>query len=310
LQRPKPPLARLAITSRTDPGSVYFERVDGGLPEQASHVVTKLVPLLQSTGVPLHEIAVLYRGRGPLVTSLRALLTEEGTPFVVDRDDRLPNADVVVWAQRCAVWKLQGHAGGEQRFSELATMLAGWLRELGCDLSRTRERLYGVLSAEADGSSFLADWLPRLDEVGLSDAFRVARRLGDNKKAWAQLNAIAATELSALTLAEFAHGARPLNKLVLSNYHNAKGRQFRAVILPGLQDGLVPYARWNKYSGRLQTPSSLEEDRRLFYVGVTRAKETVFLVTSDYHETPWGDIVPTGPSRFVEEVRRRLADST
>jgi DNA helicase II / ATP-dependent DNA helicase PcrA len=84
--------------------------------------------------------------------------------------------------------------------------------------------------------------------------------------------------------------------LVLSTIHQAKGLEWKAVFLIGLCEGQFPHAK------SLADEDALEEERRLFYVAVTRAKEELFLMHPmtrfDYAE----GMVICRPSLFVEEL--------
>ena len=70
-----------------------------------------------------------------------------------------------------------------------------------------------------------------------------------------------------------------------------------------LEDGKVPDYRSN-------TDSKLREDRRLFYVGMTRARHEVHLVYSGWYANQYGRRFNNGPSRFVTEVRNSLTTAT
>jgi DNA helicase II / ATP-dependent DNA helicase PcrA len=89
-------------------------------------------------------------------------------------------------------------------------------------------------------------------------------------------------------------------KLVLSSIHQAKGLEWRVVFLIWAADGKFPSAR------SLRDPDSEEEERRLFYVAVTRAKDELYvcypLVVTDYSR----QTVIQKPSRFITEVPREL----
>jgi DNA helicase-2/ATP-dependent DNA helicase PcrA len=89
-------------------------------------------------------------------------------------------------------------------------------------------------------------------------------------------------------------------KLVLSSIHQAKGLEWRVIFLIWAADGKFPSAR------SLRDPESEEEERRLFYVAVTRAKDELYvcypLVVTDYSR----QTVIQKPSRFITEVPREL----
>ena len=64
------------------------------------------------------------------------------------------------------------------------------------------------------------------------------------------------------------------NAVVLMTMHSAKGLEFPVVFLPGMEDGLFP--GWRAY----EKPDGLEEERRLCYVGMTRAKDRLYLTSA------------------------------
>ncbi|MFQ5516037.1 MAG: 3'-5' exonuclease, partial [Acidimicrobiia bacterium] len=83
--------------------------------------------------------------------------------------------------------------------------------------------------------------------------------------------------------------------LTLMTLHNAKGLEFPVVFLTGMEDGIFPHMR------SLGDPGQLEEERRLCYVGITRAKELLF-VTSAWSRNLYGATNYNSPSRFVKEI--------
>ncbi|MEA3446565.1 MAG: 3'-5' exonuclease [Bacteroidota bacterium] len=84
------------------------------------------------------------------------------------------------------------------------------------------------------------------------------------------------------------------NPLTLSTIHSSKGLEWHVVFIPHLLDGLFPSSRAMKSVG------DMEEERRLFYVACTRAKEKLYLSMPAYFNT-WDKIL-TMPSRFMAEI--------
>ena len=84
--------------------------------------------------------------------------------------------------------------------------------------------------------------------------------------------------------------------VTLSTIHSAKGLEWNTVFVPHLLDGLLPS------SNSLGDIEDLEEERRLFYVACTRAREKLYL-TMPSHVTSW-DAFFTRPSRFLIEVEK------
>ncbi|MFM7441513.1 MAG: 3'-5' exonuclease, partial [Snowella sp.] len=91
-------------------------------------------------------------------------------------------------------------------------------------------------------------------------------------------------------------------KVSLMTLHAAKGLEFPVVFLAGLEQGLFPHSR------SLNDPLSLEEERRLCYVGVTRAQEQLFL-TYAKERYVWGSREVKTPSQFLKELPPELISS-
>lgn len=89
------------------------------------------------------------------------------------------------------------------------------------------------------------------------------------------------------------------DKVQMMTLHAAKGLEFEAVIISGLDEGLLPGSK------SLNTSEALEEERRLFYVGITRAQEHLLLFTTSYRNS-YGQIVEQVASRFLSEIPSKL----
>ncbi len=102
-------------------------------------------------------------------------------------------------------------------------------------------------------------------------------------------------------MAEVDNHDEEQNAVVLMTMHSAKGLEFPVVFLPGLEDGLFPGHK------AFDSPTGMEEERRLCYVGMTRAKEILFL-TSAAMRTLYGRTDYTRESQFLREVDKRLLE--
>jgi len=126
-------------------------------------------------------------------------------------------------------------------------------------------------------------------------------------------NAAHDAEVRGETLAEFLDHAAlasdtdqydPDARITLMTLHSAKGLEFPLVFLAGLEEGLFPHSR------TLMSPEELEEERRLCYVGMTRAMNTLILTRANYRRR-YGNDAPEQsiPSRFLEEVPNQLIEN-
>lgn len=91
------------------------------------------------------------------------------------------------------------------------------------------------------------------------------------------------------------------SKVTLMTLHTAKGLEFPVVFLTGLDEGLFPHSR------TLMDPAQVEEERRLAYVGITRAERQLY-VTNAVTRTMYGRISAYMPSRFLAEIPRQFME--
>jgi DNA helicase-2/ATP-dependent DNA helicase PcrA len=157
---------------------------------------------------------------------------------------------------------------------------------------------------------FLIDrtgYIKALETEGSPEAFSRIENLKE------LANAAHDAEVRGETLADFLDHAAlasdtdqidPTARVTLMTLHAAKGLEFPLVFLAGLEEGLFPHSR------TLNNPEELEEERRLCYVGMTRAMNTLILTRAHYRRR-YGNDAPemSIPSRFLEEVPPQLIEN-
>ena len=157
---------------------------------------------------------------------------------------------------------------------------------------------------------FLIDrtgYIKALETEGTPEAFSRIENLKE------LANAAHDAEERGETLAEFLDHAAlasdtdqfdPNARVTLMTLHAAKGLEFPLVFLAGLEEGLFPHSR------TFNNPEELEEERRLCYVGMTRAMNTLILTRADYRRRYGNDMPERSiPSRFLEEVPSELVEN-
>ncbi len=185
----------------------------------------------------------------------------------------------------------------QQLGSRPAAALAGFAEILGA--------LRGLVAGQ--GVAVLAAQLPertgyRAALAHLSDVPLRGRRIAnvDEFVQWltshaARTGGSGLAQLNAqLALLDYGDRDDPGNQARLMTLHGAKGLEFRHVWLIGVEDGVLPH-------DAAIDAGTLEEERRLFYVGITRARETLTL-SHVQHRTRFGERSRTRPSRFLEEL--------
>lgn len=214
------------------------------------------------------------------VEKLDALAAARGVSLLAALSDP-EGADDVVAASRKALGDLSG----------LLSRLAAKAAEGG----RTDELLREVL----DGAGYRA-WLERqaTDEARerLANVEELVSAAGEFVETSGETGAAAFLEQVSL-VSDIDLWEDRANAVSLMTLHNAKGLEFTVVLIPGLEEGLLPHA------SALEDDEELEEERRLFYVGMTRAKDELHLLAADTRRRA-GVLNCACPSRFVGEIGR------
>ena len=92
------------------------------------------------------------------------------------------------------------------------------------------------------------------------------------------------------------------SRVTLMTLHTAKGLEYPVVFIVGMEDGVFPHLR------SLGEPDEMEEERRLAYVGITRARERLYL-SHAWCRNLWGQTQYNPPSRFLNEIPETLVDA-
>jgi len=90
--------------------------------------------------------------------------------------------------------------------------------------------------------------------------------------------------------------------VVLMTLHSAKGLEFPVVFMIGMEEGIFPHSR------SIGEEAELEEERRLCYVGITRAREEIYLLNAS-QRTLYGNYMHNAPSRFIREIPEELTET-
>jgi DNA helicase II / ATP-dependent DNA helicase PcrA len=240
--------------------------------DEAAGLAVQIRALL-AAGVPAREIAVLVRINADTERFERAL-DEAGVPYVVRGAERFYERPVV----RQVLVLLRGAARGEAAGDGRDPLPAS-----------VRHVLTGVgfaAAPPAGGAAARERWESLAAIAQLADDMHAARpdaTLGDFS--------------AELTLrAELGH-APAVEGVTLASMHAAKGLEWDAVFLPGLVEGLMPIVH-------ARTSGALEEERRLLYVAVTRARQHLYLSWSPARTPGSRNRGPARPrSRFLDDVR-------
>jgi len=193
--------------------------------------------------------------------------------------------------------------------ASLARASAQKLAELATSLDRASFRKPGDAATLPEMIKFLIDRTGYIRALEVEATPESLSRI-ENLKELA--NAAQDAQARGETLHEFLDHAAlvsdvdkydPSSRVTLMTLHAAKGLEFPLVMLAGMEEGLFPHSR------TLNSPNDMEEERRLCYVGMTRAMDTLIVTRARYRRR-YGNDMPEAslPSRFLEEIPAELME--
>jgi DNA helicase II / ATP-dependent DNA helicase PcrA len=343
----------IACNARQFPKELQASREAGPLPavvplkdvfQQAEFVAQRTLELREE-GIPLREMAVLYRAHHHAM-EIQMELARRGIPFYVRAGVRFFEQahikdvlahlrfvqnplDEIAFKRVVKLAPGVGAASADALWSQLAAW-AEQGRDPRVDLARSeldelvpskaRAGLRKLRSALAQLCAPSLRAQPSemvrfvLDEAGYREALKVryanfqareddVRQLADYALQAESLEQLLGdlTLLDSLEGEDVVEGSEPDERLVLSSVHQAKGLEWRAAFLVWLADGRFPSAP------ALRDEGGEEEERRLFYVAATRARDELYLCYPMMHEEQDRARILMKPSRFLEELPTRPA---
>ena len=215
-------------------------------------------------------------------------------------------------------WSLSRTAAAAGRLAELRPKAREALEQYARELEAMRAELAGLQPAEAlrgiVARTGFEGFLLEEDETGPERVENVAElitaaaawseewgaQLPDGEELQEEEGTPIERFLALAALTTNAEVDRGENGVTLMTLHAAKGLEFPVVAIAGMEEGLFPLSR-------ADTPEAVEEERRLCYVGVTRAKDKVFLTYATARRRG-GELRATFPSRFLDDVPPALVE--
>ena len=271
---------------------IEFYECEGGMDEQYC-VAIEQIQRFYDMGIPYHEIAVLV-GSNNQVKELCSICDAQNIPTYVARQE-FRNTDAIYWLQNCARWVENKTSVS---FDEICLSWRGFLSLKNSNAVDEKEYLsikktiLRVLTESKDYENNLGEWLTYIfTELNISQVFTDSNRYPDEIENLNKLIQISKESQPALTIGFISRLGIPENQVMLSTRHSAKGLEFDAVIMLGMEKDSFP-------SYYCTTQRQFEEARRLCFVAVSRARKACLLVRSKQLQNKYGKWFPKEPSPF------------
>ena len=282
---------------------IAFVKCEDGLEGQAEHAISEIIPtaLAAKPDRSLGDIAILYRDyrAGNIVADA----VEAAAIDFVRVDSAAPYRKVALtsWIEDCATWCSGGWREGRPRLRGLLNLWLGFhrVRMSDGDARNEAQRLTQLLWSLRNDDGCARDFVAALRAGMLNALMAKEPSLADQLE---QVNRMSAAFSPGGPLADHnivSLGGRdgsPLH-LNLLTLHSAKGCEYDVVIMVGLDLGSLPWQN--------ERPAARRESHRLFYVGLTRARDEIHMLHSGFVDTPRGRM-NLGRSPFLDELETRM----
>lgn len=280
--------------------------------DEADYVVKEVERLVRSNDVSYQDIAILYR------TNAQSRVIEEaflhaGIPYVlvggVKFYDRKEIKDVLAFIRylvnpKDKVSRNRVEKVGIRRFEKLEEFRKA-LSESGEPNGLNSLTTLDVLDLVIQKTDYLALFQRETEEniarlENLKELRSVATEFPDVNEF---LENVALVELSQNSDKSLVINQSRRDAVTLMTLHAAKGLEYPVVFIVGMEEGLFPHSR------SLMDTGQMEEERRLAYVGITRAKEQLYLTYAN-SRLYFGERISNPPSRFIVDIPENLLEST
>ena len=248
---------------------------------QIQFIYDDLLPSLKSTDFA--SIAVLCRFKSPKIDSFyedlyrASISSTSNESFEIIREKgflNLPDSPFIEWLGECSNWQLNADHNIVNRLSNLVDFYVSLMKSngdllSGYDIAYLEDRFIKVLQNINRDTHTIKSWL---NEFGTAFQLgEILRGSVKNSSYWFEIKYLwQSNEINCRPIQEFSL-RKQSQGIILTTINASKGREFDYVILPMIQDGIIPH--W------IDKGKSIDELQNLLYVGTTRAKRSVFILS-------------------------------
>lgn len=279
-----------AGTRLDEKAEFHFIECQNEMDDQYHYVVNTIIPHCQKEGISLEEVCILVAG-GKQIKEMSTKLKEAQIPHYLSKYD-FAKSRLILWMKDCASWVLDN---GAFSFNELFEYWLTIKKNIeiisGAQKNAYRRKLYKDLKESDLHKGNLFHWLTFLkDKLDITE-----ESFPDEYDFLMNFMQEAINGEFNNDLKTFSQFGKPFNQVTLSTRHSSKGLEFEVVIMLGMEQGSFPFFL------NVDVPSKLNEERRVFFVCLTRAKRVCYFL---YSRRLWS--YPKKPSMFLLELQNAI----
>lgn len=245
-----------------------FYEFDNGWEDQFKYIAEYIIPEFNSEGIHREEIAVLIKNHAE-IDRCRKLFEEYGIECYISKRG-FERTQLINWLENCAMWC------SDPNSIPFIDLFMNWCNNFDRlnrfnPLNTTSILVFRSILEKALKKRNLADWVDILiEEFNIFSLVDIDEQ--ENLVLFCDI--AKSEEFNKYTVDMFSKIGKPINQVVLLTWFAAKGLEFETIILTGMDEGIMP-----DYSA-IRDPEKLEEQSRMCFVGVSRAKKHCLLLRS------------------------------
>lgn len=300
----KPTEIKKYLSKKEDPndGNIFFQECKSGPDEQIELIVKNIIPKLLERQIKFGDVAILIRNWLDIYY-FEKRLNEASIPTIIVKDVNYDLTPLTLWVEDLAKWCAGGWKNATPSFNDLFIFWLDYTEIVDKKVKQPlclqeKKNFFRKLQILKQKDYILKEWLSQF--IGLFEIdriFSLSKDLSSNtireiKSFNEMIKMVSETDFGNQKISQFKGMDLSKDKIILMSLHSSKGLQFDSVIMPMLEEGVIP--SWDE--------KNIPEARRLFYVGITRAQSEVYLLWSGFNKNKYGRRFDNGPSRFVLEL--------
>ncbi|MCM3046629.1 UvrD-helicase domain-containing protein [Bacillus altitudinis] len=289
------------VSSRTEEGSIKFYGIRDGIDAQCDYICKEIIPeiLTLDPSSMLGDIGILYIDKND-GDRIAEKVAKEGFQYIrVDGNAPYNKNLLTLWIEKCAMWCSGGWLKGSPKYSDIERTFNSFFLDSNISevkLESKKLTLFNFLFRSRDIELKLSDWLDEFHNNIVSELLVLFTEEPDIVKEYNKLIKSAEKgQLKDFKVSSLSRQIGSKSHLNLYTLHSSKGLEFKYVIMFGLEQGRIPWLNVSE--------DKINESRRLFYVGLTRAKDEIHLLCSGWYYDYYDKRQNNGPSNFVLELK-------